>query len=1388
MLLHLLLILSLVSLWPLTLQAATNPKQVTTLFPPPRDLSFGEKLALSGDTLVVGEPYGKVDFFNPGVVFVYKHTTSDWQLQASLTAPDGHHSEYFGDAVAIDGDTIAIGARSHAHSGNVASGSVYVFVRRNGVWTFQTELVEEQSYGNDAFGASLALQGNTLVVGAPGDRDGSAYVFERKDTTWQLQTRILPEGSDTGVYFAQSLALDGSTLVVGWPQSSGGSFAYVYERTTTGWSAPQDLTTSINVRSPFFGLSVAISGDRLVVGMPRSSTSDPIGTVYVFARNGTQWSLQSSISASDDTEILSFGVSVALDGDTVLVGAPNHHSEGRDIPNLQGMGAAYVYQQRNNTWSLDAFLMPNEQAEAYGFGSTVVVDGQTLAVGAPRTTGLYDGSGTGSALVSSSSALTRATDDSATTPEETPVTLSVLTNDAAGGSATPDPSSVDLMLLHRPHHGAATIDAMHGTITYTPTTDFAGNDTFTYSAGWGLPATVSVTVTSVPDPPRITSTPPTSAVESTPYSYHITTADPDPGDQVHITALAVPPWLSLHDNGDGTADLKGTAAFADIGSYPLAVAATDQTGLHGTQTFTVEVKSFIPSVPTQLVTQVMGHSQIRLTWNDTSTNEEGFVIERRSDDGAWASIARTQPDATTFIDTNATCNTRYDYRVSAINIRGRSPTSEIVSSTIADCTITAPHALVAAVVVTDGLTLQWSDQSDNESGFIVERSPNGVDDWQAIGQTPANVTSYLDRVPACGPDLFYRVRAYNPGAVSEASNTISSSNCGPAAPSNLVAVATSQTSVALSWTDRSTNETNFQIEVSLDAGRSWNVAGTAITDATTSTLPLLTCNTSYRYRVSAQNAQGSTVSDTRDVTTAACVTVYVDQHASGTNNGTSWTDAYTDLQQALAVATNHPLNTLQVWVAKGTYIPTAGTDRQVSFVLPNGNAVYGGFAGTETALTQRNWRANPTVLSGDIGQPGNTSDNSYHVVRSEASDHNTVLDGFTVTGGKADYNERGSVYIGGGLLCTLSSPVIRNSIFVANSAGIGGGIGVVGQDSDPRIENVMVIGNIANEGGGIAMLYGAKSAVRNVVLSGNRASAGGGVYAIFNSHPQITNATFSSNHANGGPALASSRNASITLSNSIVWGNTSPSNSFFSASENASLIVSDSVVQTAVSGERNRVGDPRFVDTDGPDNMPGTLDDDLHLQDGSIAIDAGNNARVPADLLTDFDGNPRFTNDARSADTGVGTAPIVDVGAYEYQPPSTQDPITRMNYVTGKPGSVFLITGTNYQPNTQWSVAVNNVVLGTLMTKPTGDVTLMITTLSNAPIGVYQVALRPVVQDTSTIAAQGVLAYTLDASAPLRDTGSDSVDYTFLVPLTSALPITPAPVNMWQIYLPCVAR
>ena len=495
--------------------------------------------------------------------------------------------------------------------------------------------------------------------------------------------------------------------------------------------------------------------------------------------------------------------------------------------------------------------------------------------------------------------------------------------------------------------------------------------------------------------------------------------------------------------------------------------------------------------------------------------------------------------------------------------------------------------------------------------------------------------------------------------------------------------------------------------------------------------------------------------------------IYVDDGATGANDGTSWADAYTHLQDALAAAGS------EIWVAEGVYKPRDIFD---AFKLESGVALYGGFAGAEASRDERNWVSNVTVLSGDSGGSGEC-DACWVVTASNGVSETAVLDGFTITGG--DYY-CASCYAGdtGGMSNVNSSPTVRNVTFSENRGSYGGGMyndnssptlvnvtfsgnvggnypppplvpygggggmynrqssptlvsvtfsenssasyggGMYNKDSNPTLVNVTFSGNWAvMDGGGMyneqsspaltdvifsdnESEYGAGGAMGNedssptlvnVTFSANQAPYGGGmrnhggsptlVNVSFtgntalnfrgggmhngDSSPTLTNVTFSGNSATDYGGGMYNYAGSQTLNNCILWGNSAPdgpqiynfdadTSISYSLVEGSNGSCHDWNSSLGTDGGGNIDADPLFVDA---------ANGDLHLQLTSPAIDAGDNSALPPDtadldgdgdtsevLPLDLDGFARCV-DMGAPDTGFGSAPIVDMGAFEAQWP-----------------------------------------------------------------------------------------------------------------------------------------
>ncbi len=403
-------------------------------------------------------------------------------------------------------------------------------------------------------------------------------------------------------------------------------------------------------------------------------------------------------------------------------------------------------------------------------------------------------------------------------------------------------------------------------------------------------------------------------------------------------------------------------------------------------------------------------------------------------------------------------------------------------------------------------------------------------------------------------------------------------------------------------------------------------------------------------------------------------TRYVDVAASGANDGSSWSNAFSGvdgLANALAVAVAGD----QLWVAQGTYKPTAGTSRSVAILLKTGVEIYGGFAGGESSLAQRDVATHVTVLSGDLGGDDASNvftDNSFHVLNGAGTNATAVLDGFTVRGGNANTsggnNDRG----GGILLVSGSSPTVRRCLFQSNRCTFGGGAGYV-NSSSPAFTDCTFDGNIGGSfGGAFDQATNVGTVFTRCVFSGNSAARAGAIEIFGSSTVKVYGCLFFGNTATGstgggamyisgstpsirdcsivrnlGTAAAAagilSASSTVELANSIVYFNTGPGGAQNLVNQVSGTVnASYSCVQGGIAGTGNQSADPQLASVAG---------NDYRLTIASPCIDAGNNATVAPGAATDLDGNPRLTDEPTVADTGAGSAPIVDMGAYEFPAP-----------------------------------------------------------------------------------------------------------------------------------------
>lgn len=337
---------------------------------------FGADVAINGNTAFVGAPGDNDMGLRNGSVFVFRNDGSGFTKRKRITLSNGLINESFGASIDVSGDTLI----ASAHGRGV--GAAYVFQGGGTEWNLQGELIPPDLKDSDEYAYTVAISGDTAAVSAYGDNyfTGAVYIFTRNAGVWSLQTKIKPASGASGLNFGESIALDGDRLVVGAPGGYGG-YAYVFTRKTQGseivWKESRLKPTGVGYND-FFGQAVDIWGNTIIVGTDYDDyPTMNSGSAYVFTRDGANY-IQSAILSPVAVPSKRFGCSVALDRDTAIIGAYSDDEKG----NLAG--AAYMFKRTGDTWTEKAKLTASDAAELDHMGMSVAVDGLQAIVGAYR--------------------------------------------------------------------------------------------------------------------------------------------------------------------------------------------------------------------------------------------------------------------------------------------------------------------------------------------------------------------------------------------------------------------------------------------------------------------------------------------------------------------------------------------------------------------------------------------------------------------------------------------------------------------------------------------------------------------------------------------------------------------------------------------------------------------------------------------------------------------------------------------------------------------------------------------------------------------------------------------------------------------------------------------
>jgi hypothetical protein len=312
--------------------------------------------------------------------------TFDWKQETG---------EAFGSSSAISGDYSFVGAPSAYGS----KGAVYIYRKVNGDWQTHQELVIPDAIQGDAFGTTVAVDGDYAVMGCQYMKNGRgvSYVFKRQaNNQWILQAKLEPEDNNKQFqkWYGNAVSISSNWLVVGAISDDEKGFwtgaAYVYERQNNSWIFRKKLTSPEPQEEGFFGGAVSISGDLLAVGSHGATIKvnngvvPDAGTVYIYLRSGSDWKLEQQLVASDKKGVDNFGKAVAIQGSRVIVGAPNKHYQ-ENGKYVSGAGAAYVYRRfqifNSILWWEEKKLLDPEPYQGAEFGNSVAISSDWAVVG-----------------------------------------------------------------------------------------------------------------------------------------------------------------------------------------------------------------------------------------------------------------------------------------------------------------------------------------------------------------------------------------------------------------------------------------------------------------------------------------------------------------------------------------------------------------------------------------------------------------------------------------------------------------------------------------------------------------------------------------------------------------------------------------------------------------------------------------------------------------------------------------------------------------------------------------------------------------------------------------------------------------------------------------------
>ena len=358
---------------------------------------FGHSISIDGDYVIIGAMHDCENGYDSGSAYVFKRTGVIWKQEAKLFATDGEPEDHFGCSVSIDGDYALIGAEGDDDKGEISgSAYVFKRTGSTWLQEAKLLASDGEKWDRFGFSVSIDGDYALLGADGDdenGGLSGSAYVFKRTGSTWSQEAKLLAPDGETWDRFAISVCINGYYAIIGsnFDNDNGrqSGSAYVFTRSGNKWTQQSKLLSSDGEKDDEFGYSVSIDGDYALIGAKRDDDKGyDSGSAYVFKRTGDTWSQEAKLLASDGEAYDEFGHSVSIDGDYALIGAMY------DDENESASGTAYIFKRNGSAWTQDAKLLASDGQPEDHFGHSVSVDENYAIIGAiyDDDNGNYSGS------------------------------------------------------------------------------------------------------------------------------------------------------------------------------------------------------------------------------------------------------------------------------------------------------------------------------------------------------------------------------------------------------------------------------------------------------------------------------------------------------------------------------------------------------------------------------------------------------------------------------------------------------------------------------------------------------------------------------------------------------------------------------------------------------------------------------------------------------------------------------------------------------------------------------------------------------------------------------------------------------------------------------------